>query len=244
MTVELRRLAAACIFPGFPGYEPTDWVRRWIADGLGGVVLFGWNVSDAEQVAALSAALRAERPELLVSTDEEGGDVTRLEVASGSSYPGNLALGVVDDVSLTEAVGAAIGSDLAAAGINLDLAPVADVNTNPRNPVIGVRSFGADPELVARHVLAFVRGLQRCRVAACAKHFPGHGDTEQDSHLGLPTAHGDLTAALAGIGRLPEAARSLADGWVKKAETRDAALAASRRIAADALAVLSKPVSQ
>jgi beta-N-acetylhexosaminidase len=196
LSAELKRLAAACVFPGFPGYEPTDWVRRWIADGLGGVVLFGWNVRDAEQVAALSAALRAERPELLVSTDEEGGDVTRLEVGRGSSYPGNLALGVVDDVSLTEAVAVAMGSDLAAAGINLDLAPVADVNTNPRNPVIGVRSYGADPELVARHVAAFVHGLQRCCVAACAKHFPGHGDTEQDSHLELPVAQEDLSAAL------------------------------------------------
>jgi beta-N-acetylhexosaminidase len=193
---KLERLAVACVFPGFPGYEPPDWVRRRAADGLGGVVLFAWNVRDVEQVAALAAALRAERPDLLVSTDEEGGDVTRLEAARGSSYPGNLALGVVDDVSLTEAVATAIGSDLAAAGINLDLAPVADVNTNPRNPVIGVRSFGADPELAARHVAAFVRGVQRCGVAACAKHFPGHGDTEQDSHLELPTAHGDLSAAL------------------------------------------------
>ncbi len=196
MSAELGRLAAACVFPGFPGHEPPDWVRRRVADGIGGVVLFAWNVRDAEQVAALAAALRAERPELIVSTDEEGGDVTRLEAATGSSYPGNLALGVVDDVALTESVAAAIGSDLAAAGINLDLAPVADVNTNPRNPVIGVRSFGSDPELAARHVAAFVRGLQRCGVAACAKHFPGHGDTEQDSHLELPTAHGDLLAAL------------------------------------------------
>jgi len=196
LSAELERLAAACVFPGFPGYEPPDWVRRRVADGLGGVVLFGWNVRDAEQVAELCAVLRTERPELLVATDEEGGDVTRLEVARGSSYPGNLALGVVDDVSLTEAVAAATGSDLAAAGINLDLAPVADVNTNPLNPVIGVRSFGDDPELVARHVAAFVRGLQRCGVAACAKHFPGHGDTEQDSHLELPVARGDLSAAL------------------------------------------------
>jgi beta-N-acetylhexosaminidase len=196
LTSSLQRLASACVFPGFPGYEAPDWVRRRVADGIGGVVLFSWNVRDADQVAALTAALRAERPELLVSTDEEGGDVTRLEAARGSSYPGNLALGVVDDVSLTEAVAAAIGSDLAAAGVNLDLAPVADVNTNPRNPVIGVRSFGSDPELAARHVAAFVRGLQRCGVAACAKHFPGHGDTEQDSHLELPTAQGDLSAAL------------------------------------------------
>ena len=112
--------------------------------------------------------------------------MTRLEAEHGSSYPGNLALGAVDDVALTEAVAGAIAGELAAAGVNLNLAPVADANTNPRNPVIGVRSFGADPELVARHVAAFVTGTQRQGVAACAKHFPGHGDTAADSHRELP----------------------------------------------------------
>ena len=81
---------------------------------------------------------------------------------------------------------ASIGAELAGAGVNLDFAPVADVNTNADNPVIGIRSFGADGELVARHVAAFVRGLQGAGVAACAKHFPGHGDTSVDSHLALP----------------------------------------------------------
>jgi beta-N-acetylhexosaminidase len=171
-------------------------VRRRLSEGLGGVCLFAWNVRDVEQVAGLTASLRAENPAVLVSADEEGGDVTRLEVATGSSYPGNLALGSVDDVAVTAEVGAAIGSLCARAGVNFDLAPCADVNSNPDNPVIGVRSFGSDPELVARHVRAFVTGLQRCHVAACAKHFPGHGDTAQDSHLELPRAEGDLEAAL------------------------------------------------
>lgn len=133
---------------------------------------------------------------MVVSTDEEGGDVTRLELATGSSFPGNWALGVVDDVTTTAEVASTIGSLCARAGMNLDLTPVADVNSNPANPAIGIRSFGADPELVARHVAAFVQGLQRCRVAACAKHFPGHGDTAQDSHHELPRAEGDLEAAL------------------------------------------------
>ena len=88
--------------------------------------------------------------------------------------------------TLTERVAGAMGADLRAAGITLDLAPVADVNSNPDNPVIGVRSFGSEAELVARHVAAFVRGLQGAGVAACAKHFPGHGDTAEDSHLELP----------------------------------------------------------
>jgi beta-N-acetylhexosaminidase len=196
MNSELERLVAACIFPGFAGLTPSDELRRWLDRGLGGVVLFARNVRDREQVAALIGALRAERPDLLVAVDEEGGDVTRLEADAGSSYPGNHALGTVDDVALTEQVAAAIGSDLAAVGVNLDLAPVADVNSNPRNPVIGVRSFGADAELVARHAAAFVTGLQGAGVAACAKHFPGHGDTEQDSHLEAAVAAGSPDEAL------------------------------------------------
>jgi beta-N-acetylhexosaminidase len=190
--MSLERLALGCVLPGFPGYEAPDWILRRAEEGLGGVVLFAWNVRDTQQVAALTASL----PGLLVAVDEEGGDVTRLEAVTGSSYPGNLALGSLDDVALTEQIAAELAADLAEAGVTMNLAPVADVNTNPRNPVIGVRSFGADPELVARHVAAFVRGTQDAGVAACAKHFPGHGDTGVDSHLDLPTARGDLEAAL------------------------------------------------
>jgi beta-N-acetylhexosaminidase len=187
-------LAARCLLPGFAGLAPPDWLRRRLADGLGGVVLFARNVRDTEQLAALTAALRDERPDVLVAIDEEGGDVTRLEVDRGSSYPGNRALGVADDLELTERVAAAIGADLRAVGVNLDLAPVADVASSPENPVIGVRSFGAEAGLVARHVAAFVTGLQGAGVAACAKHFPGHGATAEDSHLELPTLAKDLDA--------------------------------------------------
>ena len=193
---ELDRFAAACLQPSFPGHAVPDWVARWLERGLGGITLFAYNVRDPGQLAELTGALRAERPELLISIDEEGGDVTRLEAERGSSYPGNLALGAVDDVALTQAVAGAIAGELAAAGVNLNLAPVADANTNPLNPVIGVRSFGADPELVARHVAAFVTGTQRQGVAACAKHFPGHGDTAADSHRELPVIEGDLDTAL------------------------------------------------
>lgn len=186
MSAELERLASTCILPGFEGPTAPDWIRRRLAEGLGGVVLYAWNVERRDQLAALTGALRAERSDVLVAIDEEGGDVTRLEAATGSSYPGNAALGSVDDVALTEQVAESLGADLAEVGVNLDLAPVADVNTNPLNPVIGIRAFGADAELVARHVAAFVRGLQSVGVAACAKHFPGHGDTAEDSHLELP----------------------------------------------------------
>jgi beta-N-acetylhexosaminidase len=186
MTAELERVASRCIFPGFEGPVVPDWLRRRLAEGLGGVVLYAWNVASREQLRALTVDLRSEQPDLMIAIDEEGGDVTRLEADKGSSYPGNAALGVVDDVQLTERVAASLGAELVDVGVNLDFAPVADVNTNPQNPVIGIRSFGADGELVARQVAGFVRGLQSANVAACAKHFPGHGDTSEDSHLALP----------------------------------------------------------
>jgi beta-N-acetylhexosaminidase len=193
--VSVERLALCCLLPSFPGHEVPDWVLRRLESGLGGVTLFADNVRDQAQVAALTARLRS-AGEILLALDEEGGDVTRLEAARGSSYPGSLALGSVDDVELTADVAAAIAADLARAGVNMNLAPVADVNVNPRNPVIGARSFGAEPALVARHVSAFVEGTQRQGVVACAKHFPGHGDTEVDSHRDLPVVTGDLDAAL------------------------------------------------
>src|SRR5436190_1128710 len=112
--------------------------------------------------------LTTKAPDVRDATDEEGGDVTRLYTAVGSPVPGNAALGAVDDPALTRRVAASIGAALAAAGIDLDLAPVVDVNSDPRNPVIGVRSFGADPALVARHTTAYVEGLQSAGVGACA----------------------------------------------------------------------------
>jgi beta-N-acetylhexosaminidase len=173
--------AAACLFPGFEGEAAPDWVR---GAGLGGVVLFARNIRDPQQLAALTSSLEG----MVVAVDEEGGDVTRLEAGTGSSFPGNLALGAVDDTALTRRVAAAIGGELGAVGIGLDLAPVADVLVDPEAAIVGVRSFGSDPALVARHVGAFVEGLQSVGVAACAKHFPGHGEALGDSHLELPVS--------------------------------------------------------
>ncbi|MFH8439882.1 glycoside hydrolase family 3 protein [Streptomyces sp. NPDC018026] len=183
---ELRRLALSVLQPGFVGTEAPDWVLRDIGDGLASVVLFSRNIVSTEQVARLTAQLRAENPDLIVAIDEEAGDVTRIESATGSSRPGNFALGTVDDPELTEAVAADLGRQLRTAGVSLDYAPSADVNSNPDNPIIGVRSFGSDPEVVARHTGAWIRGLQSSGVAACAKHFPGHGDVAVDSHHDLP----------------------------------------------------------
>ncbi|MFF2041160.1 glycoside hydrolase family 3 protein [Kitasatospora sp. NPDC058170] len=189
---QLHRDALTVLQPGFVGTEPPEWLRRHLEAGLGSVALFDRNVTDLEQLAALTSALRAENPDLLIAIDEESGDVTRLEAGSGSSWPGNFALGAIDDPALTRDVARELGRALAAAGVNYNWAPTADVNSNPRNPVIGVRSFGADPELCARHTAAWVEGLQSAGVAACSKHFPGHGDTAVDSHHGLPVIDVDL----------------------------------------------------
>jgi len=184
---ELRRLALSVLQPGFVGTEAPEWVLRAIADGLSSVVLFSRNIASPEQVARLAAQLRAENPSLIIAIDEEAGDVTRLESSTGSTRPGNFALGAVDDTELTESVARDLGRQLHAAGVSLNYAPSADVNSNPDNPIIGVRSFGVDPALVSRHVAAWVSGLQSAGVAACAKHFPGHGDVAVDSHHGLPS---------------------------------------------------------
>ncbi|MEV6180664.1 glycoside hydrolase family 3 protein [Streptomyces sp. NPDC052016] len=190
-TDTLTRDALTVLQPGFPGTTAPDWLLRRLGEGLASVGLFGRNIASPEQLAALTAQLRAERDDVLVAIDEEGGDVTRLEVRTGSSFPGNHALGAVDDVELTREVARELGRRLAACGVNFNWAPSADVNSNPDNPVIGVRSFGADPALVARHTAAYVTGLQSAGVAACTKHFPGHGDTAVDSHLALPRIDAD-----------------------------------------------------
>ncbi|TXS53426.1 glycoside hydrolase family 3 protein [Streptomyces sp. uw30] len=192
-TDTLTRDALTVLQPGFTGTTAPDWLLRRLGEGLASVGLFGRNIASPEQLAALTAQLRAERDDVLVAIDEEGGDVTRLEVRTGSSFPGNHALGAVDDVELTREVAFEMGRRLAACGVNLNWAPSADVNSNPSNPVIGVRSFGADTALVARHTAAYVTGLQSAGVAACTKHFPGHGDTAVDSHHALPRIDADAS---------------------------------------------------
>ena len=188
----LTRDALAVLQPGFTGTTAPDWLLRRLGEGLTSVGLFGRNVAAPAQLASLTAQLRGECEDVLVAVDEEGGDVTRLEVRGGSSFPGNLALGAVDDTDLTRDVARELGRRLAECGVTLNWAPSADVNSNPSNPVIGVRSFGADPQLVARHTAAYVEGLQSAGVAACTKHFPGHGDTAVDSHHDLPRIAADL----------------------------------------------------
>ncbi|RLP92877.1 glycoside hydrolase family 3 protein [Micromonospora sp. BL4] len=206
----LRRLALGTLLAAYPGPVPPDWAVDLVAEGLAGHTLFGTNVHDPSQVAASTAALRAGRADVLIAIDEEGGDVTRLAHATGSPYPGNAALGAIGDVALTRRVYQAIGGELAALGVTVNLAPTVDVNTADDNPVIGTRSFGADPVRVAAHSAAAVAGLQAAGVAACAKHFPGHGATVTDSHHELPTV--DVPLALLRERDLPPFAAVVAAG--------------------------------
>jgi len=190
----LGRLAEAILIPPFPGLSAPRWMLDALGRGLAGVTLFGQNISAPDQVSALTAMLRSAAPgdDPVIAIDEEGGDVTRVAYADGSPYPGNAALGAVDDVALTQAVYRAIGADLAALGINFDLAPCADVLGTADSPAVGTRSFGAETGLVSRHTAAAVAGLQGACVAACTKHFPGHGRTGTDSHEAIATIEGGL----------------------------------------------------
>jgi beta-N-acetylhexosaminidase len=186
-----------CLLARFDGVVPPRWLLQWLDDGLAGVLLFAGNLSSPEQTRSVISQLRSHNPHVLIAVDEEGGIITRVEAASGSSYPGNAALGAVDDLTVTRAVAQSIGAMLADLGISLNLAPVADLDGNPSNPAIGVRSFGADPARVAAHTAAFVTGLQANMVAACAKHFPGHGRAAADSHVTLPSVAATLPELLA-----------------------------------------------
>lgn len=186
-------LIGRLVLADFAGLSPPpDLAAAITAQRLGGVVLFSKNIESPAQVAALTAELQrlaalAEAAPLLVAVDQEGGAVERLPL----HLPGAMALGAAGSAAFAQDAGRLTGEALRAVGANVDFAPVLDVNTNPDNPVIGVRSFGADPEAVARLAVAYIRGLYAAGVVATGKHFPGHGDTAVDSHLALPVvAHG------------------------------------------------------
>jgi beta-N-acetylhexosaminidase len=188
VNASLDRDVASLFCVGFQGTTPSPEVRELVRRGVHGVILFARNVVDAEQVAALVAELKrfADRP-LLVAIDQEGGRVARLRAPQGfTELPPMRALGETGDVDLAREVGGLLGRELRAVGIDQDYAPVVDVDTNQANPVIGDRAFSRDPEVVGRLGAALAQGLQAAGVAACAKHFPGHGDTSQDSHKDLP----------------------------------------------------------
>lgn len=194
----LEQLAGQLLWCGWGGDPQADGpsydahARRLVEEiGVGGVVLFDRNLRAPEQIAELTETLRAHAAEpLLIGIDQEGGRVNRLPLP-GLTFSGNMALGALNDLDCTRAVARAIGEQLAALGVDVDFAPSLDVNNNPRNPIIGVRSFGEEAEHVARHGIASVRGFLEAGILPVVKHFPGHGDTSADSHLELPVQPAD-----------------------------------------------------
>jgi beta-N-acetylhexosaminidase len=172
-----------------PSQEIIDLIQRHL---IGNIILFSRNVRDARQIRELTQHLQRCAKEagqsypLLIAVDQENGIVQRLGEAV-TVFPGNMALGAIGSEQVAYEVALATGRELKALGINMNLAPVVDVNNNPANPVIGVRSFGEDPRQVARLGAAMVKGYHDAGICSCLKHFPGHGDTSVDSHLALPT---------------------------------------------------------
>ena len=190
--VSVRRLALGVLLAGFEGTAATGaphWLLGLLGQGLAGVTIFGRNITQphpVEDLAELAGVLRLGRPDLLVAIDEEGGDVTRLDAGTGSMFLGQGSLGLVDDVTATRRASALLGARLAAAGVNLNFAPVADVASERQSPIIGSRSFSDESARVARHVAGAVAGHLESGIAPTAKHFPGHGGTSEDSHLVVP----------------------------------------------------------
>jgi len=185
---DLKHAAASLLIVGFPGLMPDPAVLDLIQRGVGGTILFRRNIESPEQVMDLLNQLQDARLgdlPLIASVDQEGGTVARLK-APLTEFPDLACLGQTGDANLAEQLGAALAQELLPLGFNLNFAPVLDVNSNPHNPVIGVRALSADPERVARLGIAIIRGMQTHGLLACGKHFPGHGDTRTDSHFELP----------------------------------------------------------
>lgn len=205
---DAEREAAAFLMIGFDGPVPTPAALRLLERGAFGAILFTRNVVDRAQLIELCAAIKATglaRPgptvghhRVAVAVDQEGGRVQRFRGPGFTDMPSARDIGSFAGASLEEAeeraaaLGRLCAAELRPLGIDIDFAPVLDVDSNPANPVIGDRSYSNDPHIVARLGVAFLRGLQAGDIAACGKHFPGHGDTDRDSHLELPRLDHDL----------------------------------------------------
>lgn len=185
----LRHRIGQLFMIGFEGPEVTPDLRAWMKEYRpGGVILFSRNLVDASQIAHLTnelQALSAGDSRLLIAIDQEGGRVSRLP-SDFTIFPPAATVASSGSVELAYQTAAVTARELRAVGINMNMAPVLDVHTNPANPIIGDRAFGTDPECVGLMGAATIAGLHDHLVLACGKHFPGHGDTNQDSHLELP----------------------------------------------------------
>ena len=185
--LSLEQKVGQVVMGGFPDPVADPATLAAVRDGsLGNIILFARNCPDPQSVARLTRSLQDAAPiPLLIAADQEGGTVSRL-TQGATIMPGAMALGATDDPALAERVARVMADEMRAVGINVVLAPVADVNANPLNPVIGVRAFGEEPAQVSGFVTAMTHGFQGRGLAACLKHFPGHGDTSVDSHHALP----------------------------------------------------------
>jgi beta-N-acetylhexosaminidase len=186
MAHDLETQAARLFTVGFYGKTSTPDLEKLVARGVGGVIFFARNVGQPSDVAELTSFIKrlAGRP-LFLALDQEGGQVSRLRQGF-TEIPPMRAVGVSGSAALAREVGELIGREVRAVGFDMNYAPVLDIDTNPDNPIIAARSFGRTPELVSELGVALAQGLESAGVAACGKHFPGHGDTSQDSHLELP----------------------------------------------------------
>ncbi|HEY4122131.1 MAG TPA: beta-N-acetylhexosaminidase [Byssovorax sp.] len=192
--LEIPVLCGQLIVGGFDGPELGARYEKALREGRrGGAILFRRNLADNLAAARLCDAIARAAGSTLppfIGVDQEGGRVTRMP-APFLTLPPMRLLGAIGDLALVRRAARAVGAELAAVGFNLDFAPVLDVDSNPENPIIGDRAFGSDPRTVMRAGVAFVQGLQDRSVLACGKHFPGHGDTSVDSHVGLPVISHD-----------------------------------------------------
>ncbi len=211
---ELERMAGNVIVCGFPGTSAPPTIHAWLRENaVAGLILFKRNIDDLQQATALIASCVEETDPanpILVCVDQEGGRVARFGEPM-LQLPAMRMLAEAADVPLTRAAASVLGRQLRAVGVNLDFAPVLDIDTNTDNPVIGDRAFGRTAGAVIEHALAFADGLHSGGVLSCGKHFPGHGDTDLDSHLALPTLRHDrgrleaveLQPFRAAAGRIP-----------------------------------------
>ncbi|WP_338706498.1 beta-N-acetylhexosaminidase [Paenibacillus amylolyticus] len=193
----LEQKVGQLLMCGFHSQHADEQITRLIRDyHVGGVIYFRRNVESVDQLTRLSAELqdmaaKAGALPLMISVDQEGGMVARIDQEVMTQVPGNMALGATGNAEYTLECAQILGRELKNIGIDMNLAPVVDVNNNPLNPVIGVRSYGEHAESVAAHGVAAITGYQSQGIAATAKHFPGHGDTAVDSHLGMVTVPHD-----------------------------------------------------